>query len=267
MNHRMPVRCLQLLLLSAALLTATAARAETPEEKGRAIAKEADDRGNGYTDYSSTLTMTLKAKDGKQAVRELRYKALEVPGDGDKSLTLFDQPKDVEGTTLLTFAHKTADDDIWLFLPALKRVKRIAGNNKSGPFMGSEFSFEDMGSQELEKYQYKYLRDEKFDGQECFVIERLPTDRNSGYAKQEVWIDKAEYRALKINYFSRVGEPLKTYVASGWRKHLDRFWYPDRMEIVNTQTDRSTVLIFKDYKFRNGFSVRDFDQSALEAAR
>ena len=165
-SSRLPALMLALSLLT----TANPARAESAEEKGLANAKEADARGNGFIDYSSTLTMTLKAKDGKPAVRELRYKALEVPGDGDNSLTLFDQPKDVEGTTLLTFAHKTADDDIWLFLPALKRVKRIAGNNKSGPFMGSEFAFEDMGSQELEKYRYKYLRDETLDGQDCFVV-------------------------------------------------------------------------------------------------
>lgn len=266
MNSLIRSNLLSAVLFSVAVFS-SAAHAETAEEKGLAIAKEADARTDGFVDYSSTLTMTLRAKDGKEAVRELRFKTLEAPGDGDKSLTLFDQPRDVEGTTLLTFAHKTADDDIWLFLPALKRVKRIAGNNKSGPFMGSEFAFEDFGTQELEKYKYKYLRDEKLGDQDCYVIERVPTDRNSGYSRQEVWIDKAEYRAVKINYFSRVGEPLKTFTASQWRKHLDRFWYPDRMEIVNSQTGRSTILAFKDYKFRNGFSPRDFDQSALEASR
>lgn len=241
--------------------------AETPEEKGLAIAREADRRSDGFQDYTSSLTMTLKTKSGQEATRELRFKTLEVPGDGDKSLTLFDQPKDVEGTTLLTFAHKTADDDIWLFLPALKRVKRIAGNNKSGPFMGSEFAFEDFGVQEVEKYTYKYLRDETLDGQECFVIERVPTEKTSGYSRQEAWLDKAEYRVQKITYFNKGGVHLKTLRASEYQQHLDKFWYPNRYFMENHDTGRSTVLLFKDYKFRNGFSERDFDQSALEAAR
>ncbi len=261
---------MKLLIAVSGLLAASlgfSAVAETPEEKGLAIAREADRRSDGFQDYTSSLTMTLKTKTGQEATRELRFKTLEVPGDGDKSLTLFDQPKDVEGTTLLTFAHKTADDDIWLFLPALKRVKRIAGNNKSGPFMGSEFAFEDFGVQEVEKYTYKYLRDETLDGQECFVIERVPTEKTSGYSRQEAWLDKAEYRVQKITYFNKGGVHLKTLRASEYVRHLEKFWYPNRYYMENHDTGRSTVLLFKDYKFRNGFSERDFDQSALEASR
>jgi outer membrane lipoprotein-sorting protein len=240
---------------------------ESAEEKGLAVAREADNRANGFKDYTATLTMTLRAKNGQEAVRELRYKTLEAPGDGDKSLTLFDHPKDVEGTALLTYAHKVEDDDIWLFLPALKRVKRIASNNKSGPFMGSEFAFEDFGIQEVEKYTYKYLRDDKHDGQDCFVIERVPVEKNSGYSRQEAWIDKAEYRTLKIDYFSKNGEFLKTFTASEYKEYLDAYWYPDRMDMNNHQTGRTTTLKFTDYKFRNGFSERDFDQASLESAR
>lgn len=257
-------------LIAALLLVtlgASTASAETPEEKGRAVAREADKRLDGFKDYSATLTMTLKAKNGQEAVRELRYKSLETPGDGDKSLTLFDQPKDVEGTTLLTFAHKTVDDDIWLFLPALKRVKRIAGNNKSGPFMGSEFSFEDFGVQEVEKYTYKFLREDKLDGEDCLVIERVPVERTSGYSRTEAWFDKSEYRLQKIDYFNKNGAFLKTLRAAGYKKYLEQYWYPDRYEMINHDTGRSTLLDFKDYKFRNGFTERDFDQSALEAAR
>jgi outer membrane lipoprotein-sorting protein len=241
--------------------------AETPQEKGLSIAREADERMNGFQDYTSTLSMTLRTKAGQQAVRELRLKVLEVRGDGDKSLTIFDQPRDVEGTALLTFAHKTADDDIWLFLPALKRVKRIAGSNKSGPFMGSEFAFEDISSQEVEKYTYKYLREDTLDGQDCHVIEAVPVDRNSGYSRQEVWFDKAELRSLKIDYFNRRGDHLKTMLSTGFKQYVDRYWYPDRMHMTNHQSGRSTILEYKNYKFRNGFTEREFDQASLEGAR
>ena len=246
---------------------ATLVQAETPEQKGLAIAQEADRRLDGFVDYSATLSMTLRAKNGQEAVRELRFKSLEVPGDGDKSLTLFDQPKDVEGTTLLTFSHKTADDDIWLFLPALKRVKRIAGNNKSGPFMGSEFAFEDFGVQEVEKFAYRFLREEALDGADCVVIERVPLEKTSGYSRTEAWFDKAEHRVQKIDYWNRNGAFVKTLRARDYKQYLDKFWYPDRYEMANHDSGRSTVLHFKDYKFRNGYTERDFDQSALESAR
>lgn len=254
----------------AALLAACIAlpaAAETPEEKGLAIAKEADRRNDGFGDTSATMQMILRNRQGEESKREIRSKALEVKEDGDKSLIIFDQPKDVEGTALLTYSHKTADDDRWLYLPALKRVKRIAGNNKAGPFMGSEFAFEDLGSQEVEKYTYKHLRDDKLDGQDVFVFERYPVDKESGYTRQVIWMDTAEYRALKIEFYDRKQSLLKTLTFKDYQQYLDKYWRPGQLDMVNHQTGKSTTLLFKDYKFRNGYSDRDFDQNSLKSAR
>ena len=118
--------------------------AESPADKGLAIAIEADNRETGWNNSTADLIMTLRNKRGEESIRTLRVKSLEVADDGDKSMTIFDEPKDVRGTALLTFSHKADADDQWLFLPAMKRVKRIASSNKSGPFMGSEFAFEDL---------------------------------------------------------------------------------------------------------------------------
>ena len=109
--------------------------AETPEEKGLAIAVEDDKRDNGFIDYKATLTMILKNRHGEESMRFMRSHNLEVKGDGDKSLVVFDRPRDVKGTALLNYTHKTGPDDQWLFLPALKRVKRISSANKSGSFI------------------------------------------------------------------------------------------------------------------------------------
>ena len=111
--------------------------AETPEEKGLAIAVEDDKRDNGFDDFTANMVMILKNRQGEESTRDIRNKTLEVDGDGDKSLVIFDKPRDVKGTALLNFTHKTGSDDQWLFLPALKRVKRISSSNKSGSFMGS----------------------------------------------------------------------------------------------------------------------------------
>jgi outer membrane lipoprotein-sorting protein len=243
------------------------AYADAAADQGLAIAREQAKREKGFGDYSTILTMTLRNSDGKEAQREMRTLNLEVEGDGDKSLTIFDAPKDVEGTALLTWTHKTADDDVWLYLPSLARVKRIASNNKSGAFMGSEFAFEDIGSQEVEKFTYRYLRDEKLDGQDCTVVEQVPAYANSGYSKQVVWRDKAEHRVQKIEYYDRHGELMKSMRMLDYKRYLERFWFSGRYEMVNHKTGRSTTLLMKNYKFRNGYSARDFDQASLERSR
>ena len=120
------------------------AQEETPEEKGLRIALEASARNDGFQDFTAAMTMVLRDRHGRESVRQMRFKVLEVPGDGDKSLFVFDQPRDVQGTALLTHAHINTQDDQWLYLPALKRVKRINAARRSGSFMGSEFSYEDM---------------------------------------------------------------------------------------------------------------------------
>ncbi len=243
------------------------APAETPEEKGLAIIQEADRRDTGWVDAKADLKMILRNKQGQESVRELRIQTLEVTDDGDKSLSVFDAPKDIKGTAFLSFTHALTPDDQWLYLPALKRVKRIASANKSGPFVGSEFAYEDLTSQEVEKYTYKWLRDETLDGREAFVIEAYPAYEYSGYTRQIVWLDKAMYQPVKIDFYDRKDALLKTLSASGWQQYLDQYWRPGIMNMVNHQTGKSTELQWTNYEFRTGLSERDFDQNTLKRTR
>ena len=167
----------------------------------------------------------------------------------------------------LSFTHKSGPDDQWLYLPALKRVKRISSRNKSGPFMGSEFAYEDLSSQEVEKYTYKHLRDESFNDMDSFVIERDPADPNSGYTRQVVWIDKAEYRPQKIDYYDRKNSLLKTLTFGDYRQFLERYWRSHDMHMENHQTGKSTRLTWSDYKFKTGLTERDFDRNSLKRTR
>jgi hypothetical protein len=257
-----------LTLIISLFLLPFAATAETPEEIGLAIAIEADKRDTGFEDLTANMLMVLKNKHGRESIRKIRIRTLEVEGDGDKSLSIFDNPRDVKGTAFLTFSHKVEDDDQWLYLPALKRVKRISARNKSGSFMGSEFAYEDISSQEVEKYTYKWIRDEVFDGQECFVIERYPVDKkNSGYTRQVSRIDKSEYREWKVEYFDRKNSLLKTLTINGYKKYLDKYWRADEMNMVNHQNGKSTNLVWSNYKFRNGLKDRDFNKNSLKRVR
>ncbi len=243
------------------------ATAETEEEKGLAIAVEADKRDLGFVDSTANMKMVLRNRSGKESIRNVRVKTLEVAGDGDKSLSIFDEPADVKGTASLTWSHSQKPDEQWLYLPALKRVKRISSKNKSGPFMGSEFAFEDIGSQEIDKYTYKYLRDEVIEGADTFVIERFPTDKNSGYTKQIAWIEKERYIALKVEYYDRKGALLKTLNASGFEQFLDKYWRPTQMDMINHQSGKSTTLEFENYAFKTGLSDKDFAKNALKKLR
>lgn len=254
-------------LILAALVATSPLAAQTPADKGLAIAKEAEKRDQGWENSESTMEMVLRNRHGQESIREMRSRTLEVADDGDKSLIIFDHPKDVRGTALLTFSHKTGDDDQWLYLPALKRVKRIASSNKSGPFMGSEFAYEDISSQEVEKYTYKYLRDEPCGELTCFVVERYPVDEKSGYTKQVTWIDQSEYRVQKVEYYDRKQSHLKTLVFHDYQEYQDKHWRADRLEMVNHQTGKSTTLKFSDYRFKTDLDEGDFDQASLARAR
>lgn len=255
------------MMLSVALLTTTLAWAQTPEERGLEIANAVQSQDEGFVDSESAMTMTLINRSGKTSTRRMRSRILEVQGDGDKSMSIFDEPADVKGTASLTHSHATDADEQWLYLPALKRVKRISSKNKSGPFMGSEFAFEDISSQEVDKYTYRYLGDVDYNGRITHQIEAVPAYEHSGYTRLINWVDQERMVAVKVEYFDRKNSPLKTLEASEFTQYLDKFWRPGRMKMQNEQTGKSTILEWSDYAFQTGLTDKDFDSKALKRVR
>jgi outer membrane lipoprotein-sorting protein len=248
-------------------LTPVLVNAESAEEKGLAIAVEADKRDSGFTDFTANMVMELRNKQGDISTRTIRLKTLEVTGDGDKSMSIFDEPADVKGTAFLTYSHALIPDEQWLYLPALKRVKRINSKNKSGPFMGSEFAYEDLASQEVAKYTYKYIRDEKLNDVDCFVVERYPVYEHSGYTRQLAWVNKDRYVAEKIEFYDRKNDLLKTLNNTGYKQYLGQYWRPSEMLMENHQTGKSTLLKWENYEFKTGLSDDDFSRNSLQRAR
>ncbi|MDE0178028.1 MAG: outer membrane lipoprotein-sorting protein [Gammaproteobacteria bacterium] len=243
------------------------AQEETPEDKGLGIARESSARNDGFGDFTAGMTMVLRDRQGRDSVRQMRFKVLEVPDDGDKSLFVFDQPRDVQGTALLTHAHINTPDDQWLYLPALKRVKRISASRRSGSFMGSEFSYEDMSSPEVDEYTYKYLRDEPCGELMCTVTEQFPLDEKSGYSRKVIWQDHDELRAWRMELYDRRGSHLKTLTFANYRQYLDRYWRAEEQTMVNHLTGASTVLRWTDFRFRTNLDESEFTQTALRRVR
>ena len=259
------------LVLAALILVASLAPAftETPEEKGYAISARADRSDLDFGDSVVDLKMVLRNKAGKEARRVLSIRTLEKPDEnvGDKSLIVFDSPADIEGTALLSHARILDPDDQWLYLPALKRVKRISSVNKSGPFVGSEFAFEDYTALELNKYEYKYLRSEACGDLTCDVIERYPRYEHSGYTKQIAWVDQKVFQSRKVEFYDRRGDLLKTLSLEDYRQYKEKYWRSLRMLMVNHQTGKSTDLLYDDYEFGMGLQDNDFVKGALLRVR
>lgn len=257
------------LLSAICLFGAFPAFSETPEEKGFAIAARSDRSDRGFGDSKSEMTMVLRNAAGQESSRTMQFTTLEIPDEsvGDKSLVLFSTPRDIEGTALLSHAKILNPDDQWLYLPALKRVKRISSRNKSGPFVGSEFAFEDFTASELNKFSYKYLREEPCGDLSCDVVERFPRYENSGYTRQISWVDTTDYQIRKIEFYDRRGSLLKELIFEDYRKYADKYWRAHRLIMKNVQTNKSTDLVYGEYKFSVGLTDKDFVKGRLSRLR
>jgi outer membrane lipoprotein-sorting protein len=251
----------------AVVLIASIGTSFTPAKTGLEIAKSAEEADNGWVSLSNILTMTLTNRKGQKTTRQMHGYFKEVEGDGDMSMTIFDTPKDVKGTANMVFTHKTGDDDQWLYLPSIDRVKRISSSNKSGPFMGSEFAFEDLSSQELEKYTYNFLSKESMNGEDCYKLERFPVIKSSGYKRNIIWYNQANYRVEKIEFYDRKDALLKTLTYSDFKLYLSNYWRPNTMKMVNHQNGKETLLEFSEITFGVEISDADFSQNALKRAK
>ena len=257
------------LALAFGIVFAAAEAASTPADKGFEIAARSDRSDVGFGDSRVELKMILRNAAGQQSTRSLEIATLEKPDEsvGDKSLVFFETPRDIEGTALLSHARILDPDDQWLFLPALKRVKRIASSNKSGPFVGSEFAFEDFTAIELNKFNYRYLRTEACGALQCDVLERLPRYENSGYTKQIAWVDQDVFQIRKVEFYNRRGDLLKVLELGDYRQYDNGVWRAHRLTMENVQTNKQTELVYQDYAFNVGISDKDFVKGRLSRLR
>ena len=249
------------------------AHAETPEEKAMRIALEADQSDLGFGSIEVDGEMILRDGAGRESRRAFRSMVLERPelDVGDLSIIVFQDPLDMRGIGLLTHSNiEPENDDQWLYVPSIRRVKRISSSNQSGKFVASEFSYEDLGSQEVGDFDRKWLRDEPCPTDSaltCFVLEDYPKNPRSGYSKRITWLDTSEYRTHFIEFYNRRGDLEKTLTLAGYQQYLDRHWRAHNLNMVNLQTGKSTELVWTNYGFRTSLSSRDFTSQHLTRLR
>ncbi|KIN79185.1 outer membrane lipoprotein-sorting protein [Sulfitobacter mediterraneus] len=248
-------------------LGAGMAAAETAEQRGLRLATEASNRNGGYEDITVSGEMILKTSGGQSATRRFDARWVTTGAGASRSMLIFRWPGDIRNTALLTHVFTGKKDDQWLYLPAMERVRRISGSGRSGSFVGSEFAFEDMADQEVDKFKHQWIAEQNCPGGgRCHVIDRFPTSK-SGYSRQRIWLDTAQLRLQQVHYFDRRGAHLKTLSVSGYRQYNGRFWRSSRMDMVNHLTGARTRLNWKGYTFNQGLQKNAFTVNALRRIR
>jgi hypothetical protein len=181
----------------------------------------------------------------------------------DYSLIQFLEPPDVRGTGLLTWQNPKGDDRQWLYLPELRRVKTIASKNKSGAFMGSEFAYEDITGNTLDKFTYRKVGEEKLDGEDCHVVEKVPAYPNSGYTRIKMWIAKGDDLLRRQEFTDRKNALLKAQTYKGWKAY-GKTWRVGEIAVENFQTKKKSVLTFLDRKLGSGLKEDAFNERNLQ---
>ncbi|MDR1240052.1 MAG: outer membrane lipoprotein-sorting protein [Treponema sp.] len=255
-------------LTCAALAAAFLLLAGTPGLPGQTltgydIMKRADERYTGDT-AQYRLVMTLISGRGAPRVREVSYYFKDY-GDTEKILMVFNSPRDVAGTGYLSFSYddESRDDDIWLYLPAMKRVRRITGSGKNDRFMGTDFTYEDMGSRSLDKDEFSFRGEEALEGDLCWVVEAKPKDGRDPYGRRLIWVHKDSYMFRAVDYYDRQDRLLKTLRVPEIRQ-ISGIWTAQKMEMTNVQDKHSTVIEMSEIRFNVPLDDNLFAVTSLE---
>ena len=256
-----------------AFLVTTSAMAVAPDSTDpNAIMDGVFDRETGDK-LSSKMIMVIKDKSGRERKRELNVRSMNFE-QGSKSFMKFSAPADVKNTGLLSVDYDDGakDDDQWLYLPSLRKSTRIASTQKSGSFMGTDFSYADMTKADPKDYDYKILKQSvQVGGQDCWLLEARPKTekaaRETGYLKTNIWVDKARLIVLQTKAWVKAGKRLK-YLKFEDIKQIDGVWV---IHILRAQTrkgksvESETVMTYSELKLNDkSVSEKDFSQREME---
>lgn len=236
------------------------------ELTGRDIMLMVDDRPVGK-DNKSLTSMTLVNKRGRTRQRSMRVIKKKY-GDDSKSIISFLEPADVKGIGFLAWEYDNPEkeDDRWLYLPALKKSRRIAGSSKNDFFMGSDFTYDDMGDRNVDEDTHKLLRTEKQSDHLCWVIESSPREDNPMYSKVIHWIDQNALVSVKSEYYDRQGQLLKIFTVKDLKMH-QKYWTIFEMEMENVQESHKTILAINEVEYNVGVKDNLFRVQILEKGR
>lgn len=252
---------LTLTLLTAAIFSISLYAQE--ELNGKKIIENVYYRPTG-DDATSDLTMTLINSRGDERVREIQQFSKDY-GKDEKSIMFFLSPADVRNTSFMNWSYdeEGRDDDQWIYLPALKKVKRISSDSKSDYFMGSDFAYDDLGDRHPSEDIHKLLREETINGDDCYVVESISKEEDYMYSKTVVWVSKDKWIGLKKEFYDEEGDHLKNLTVKKYDK-IDGFWTILHSEMHNIQKDHKTIMKLKDLKLNTGIDDNMFTERMMK---
>ena len=223
---------------------------------GREVMIRVDDRDNG-DDRKSVLEMTLVNHRGKKRVRKMLSYAKDY-GKDSKKLMYFQKPMDVKGTSFLSWEHDNPeiDDDKWLYMPALRKVRRISGKSTKDYFMGSDFTYDDMGDRNVDEDIHTLKGEDIVMGADCWVVESVPVDDKDYYNTKIVWVRKDADVAVKAEYYDSQGL-IKTFLVHNLKKQ-NNIWTIFEMEMNNPRENHKTIMKIMDVKYNIGVADNFF---------
>ncbi len=267
-----PYRTLQMLLassLAGVVCVFAAANSGFAEElSGLEIQTRADEVSRADTEHQ-IMKMILENSRGQQRIRTIEAWSKERSRDEEHRFSRFLEPSDVKDTTLLTYDYDDKDDDIWLYLPALKKVKRILSSNKDDYFMGSDFTYEDMENRDLKNWTYTLIGSETVDGVDCYVVEGVPANEKeaeeSGYSKVTTWVGKKDFVDRRVDYTDKKNRLSKRLLLSEIRVIGDSGKpRPHRLLMENFITKHKTILEIRDIQLNIEVPDKVFTQRNLK---
>ena len=219
------------------------------QQTGRDIMQKVDERPDGDT-RKSLMTMELINKRGSKRVRSMLSYSKDF-GNDKKTIMFFQKPADVKGTGFLTWDYNEddKDDDRWLYLPAMKKNRRISGASaKKEYFMGSDFTYDDMGNRDIDSDNHKLLREETLNGNDCWVIESTPKETDDQYSKKISWIHKDNFIAVKVEYYDKQSALMKVLEVDSF-KEIEGFWTATSMTMSNIQREHKTFINIESMEY------------------
>lgn len=235
------------------------------ELDGKAVAVLVHDRPDGE-DRTQVCTMTLLNRRGATRVRKLEIRTKDY-GQDQKSIMIFREPADVKDTMFLAWSYDDADrdDDRWLYMPAMKSVRRISGASKNEYFMGTDFTYDDIGKRSVDKDMHTLLGEEKLENYKCWKLESVPVDPDDAYARKISWVDQESHVAVRVEYYDKDGL-IKTLRVKDLRKE-GGIWTTFLSEMDNVSRNHKTILQLDSVSYDTGLKDELFRVSTLQRGR
>ena len=214
-------------------------------------------------DQTSNLTMTLINKSGKERIRKIKQFTKDM-GDMEKSIMFFQSPADVKNTSFMnwTYDDESKNDDQWIYLPALKKTKRISSDSKSDYFMGSDFTYDDLGDRKLDDDTHKLIGEETIDGVDYYLVESTPKDEEYMYSKTKTWIRKDSFIGLKKEFYDEDAELLKILHIRNFEE-ISGLLIITNSEMHNVQKDHKTTMVLSNIEINTGISDSKFSERMM----